>query len=586
MPNYYIQARTGTFNPMSFDEMVKPLDRYKEYYEQNEEAISEMKALSNMWKDIANSELDSEYADKYNQYSENLDNAAQQLSNGMSYNLRNQIQNLRSQSAMVKQIENAYNLRAKDIDAYNELMLQDPSRIGATNPRNIKLNEYFGGPVKMNYGVSGDRLNKLGASQSYNMADTSAIQTELSIIDQMQVNGYDINSIMDFLESNNSMVYKMAENIMAGDNMPFNKGSREYDEALLQTINGIANGVQLRQAELAKAKASKKGNSEGDDDWDLNKDVMDGLSSSIGIPNYVSYDKDSRSGALIQEMLNDKGIQYKSAQDDPTRLVSSKLLQLQEQVRQMEENGTKDNWFSGYQGKLTEIQQEKQRLEDIENEFKLNGIPGETAEEKYRNYVQFYVDANRMDNKAILSTGNSTDIEKLNKLYKEKYKDSTTGLKYYEDGKWKDVDSETEKQKILKDGTFRYTTKGMAIMYNGKDGNRVYMLKSYDDKTNEFNRDIDALNNTLLTMDGQNALYQKCVQVGAYLNSDNLPVQVGNSDIYCYLSSDGNRYVFMRTDGTNYENIGSILRYDANAAMDFLRNITFAVGKNDLLNVK
>ena len=154
MPNYYIQAKRGTFNPFSFDEYVKPLNMYKEYYEKNEEAITDMQEQANLWKNIMESEKDSKLADKYNTYVNNLNNATQQLKNGMSYNLRNQIQQLRGQSAMVKQIENAYNLRAKDIDAYNELMIKDPSRIGADDPTTRGLDMYLNGPVKNNYGVS------------------------------------------------------------------------------------------------------------------------------------------------------------------------------------------------------------------------------------------------------------------------------------------------------------------------------------------------------------------------------------------------------------------------------------------------
>ena len=108
MPNYFIQAQTGHFNPMSFDDMVKPLNMYKQYYEQNEEKLTELQAQAKLWEDIANSELDAEYADKYNSYAQSLEDAAQQLSNGMSYNLRKQVQDLRAQSAMVNQIENAY----------------------------------------------------------------------------------------------------------------------------------------------------------------------------------------------------------------------------------------------------------------------------------------------------------------------------------------------------------------------------------------------------------------------------------------------------------------------------------------------
>ena len=96
---------------------------------------------------------------------------------------------------------------------------------------------------------------------------------------------------------------------------------------------------------------------------------------------------------------------------------------------------------------------------------------------------------------------------------------------------------------------------------------------------------MEALNANLLTIDGQNNLYQNCVEQGAYYGTG-LPVQVGNSDYYCYLSSDGNRFVFIRNDGNSMEEVGTIQRFNANAAMSFLQNLAVAASKNDLINIK
>lgn len=584
MPNYFIQAQTGHFNPMSFDEMVKPLNMYKQYYEQNEEKLTELQAQAKLWEDIANSELDAEYADKYNSYAQSLEDAAQQLSNGMSYNLRKQIQDLRAQSAMVNQIENAYALRAKDIDTYNKMMYEDPSRIGATNPRNIKLNEYFGGPIQMNYGVSGDRLNKLGVLQSYNMADTSGIETELSIIDQMQYNGQSIDSILNFLDDNKSMIYKMAENIMAGDNLPFNKGTKEYNEALLQTINGIASGVKQRNAELAKY--SKKGSGNGNDDWTLDSAYANSQSSNINMPNYISFDEDTALGTLLKEVQDNDNIKYLSSQDDPNKLTSTKLMQLEERKKQLEEEDLTTGPFDSirYKGVINDINREKERLAEIDNQMQLNGIPGTTAEERYNNFINFYSMGNKMDNAGWIATKNSEIINKLNNLYKEK-SNLIYELSYYdEDGDLQSLnmnDNKKEMQTILKDGSYRYTTNGMAIIYN----NKAYMIASNDNKIKEYNRDMQALNATLLSIDGQNNLYQTCVQQGAYYGTG-VPVQIGNSDYYCYLSNDGSGFFFIRIDGNNVEQIGSVKRFDVNAAMDFLNNLAIGASNDDVLNIK
>ena len=247
MPNYYIQAKRGTFNPFSFDEYVKPLNMYKEYYERNEEAITDMQEQANLWKNIMESEKDSKLAEKYNTYVNNLNNATQQLKNGMSYNLRNQIQQLRGQSAMVKQIENAYNLRAKDIDAYNELMIKDPSRIGADDPTTRRLQDYLNGPVKNNYGVSGDRLYALGNARAkamsaqnvnyYNSIMTNGGQYFMDLKTQ----GFSDEDIAKMLREQDSALYNEASRIMQQEGATFDNQA-DMDRAVGYTINGMLSG--------------------------------------------------------------------------------------------------------------------------------------------------------------------------------------------------------------------------------------------------------------------------------------------------------------------------------------------------------
>jgi len=247
MPNYYIQATRGHFNPLSFDELVKPLNMYKEYYDENEKAVTEMRSQADLWDEIMKSEGDTDLANKYNQYSQGLNDAAQQLSNGMSYNLRKQIQDLRAKSAMVKQIENAYTLRAKDIDTYNELMMKDPSRIGAFDPSQRRLQEYMQGPVTNEYGVSGDRLYSLGNARAkamsaqnvnyYNSIMTNGGQYFMDLKTQ----GYSDEDIAKMLREQDSALYNEASRIMQQEGATFDNQA-DMDRAVGYTINGMLSG--------------------------------------------------------------------------------------------------------------------------------------------------------------------------------------------------------------------------------------------------------------------------------------------------------------------------------------------------------
>lgn len=245
MPNYYIQATRGHFNPLSFDELVKPLNMYKEYYDENEKAVTEMRSQADLWDEIMKSEGDTDLANKYNQYSQGLNDAAQQLSNGMSYNLRKQIQDLRAKSAMVKQIENAYTLRAKDIDTYNELMMKDPSRIGAFDPSQRSLNDYMRGPVTNEYGVSGDELYKKAAIAGKAMTLRSKTQSDSEdkngVITRTTQIGFNNNNINEMLNNENSIIYQEADKILKAQGIT--PETSYYNAAKQEVVKGIVDGI-------------------------------------------------------------------------------------------------------------------------------------------------------------------------------------------------------------------------------------------------------------------------------------------------------------------------------------------------------
>lgn len=252
MPNYYIQATRGHFNPLSFDELVKPLNMYKEYYNENEKAVTEMRSQADLWDEIMKSEGDTDLANKYNQYSQGLNDAAQQLSNGMSYNLRKQIQDLRAKSAMVKQIENAYTLRAKDIDTYNELMMKDPSRIGAFDPSQRSLNDYMQGPVTNEYGVSGDRLYSLGNARAKAMsAQKDVFEKPASVLGKQyfelkEKTGYSDEEITQMLKEHNPEIFNEIDRIIQQEGTSLNNAS-DLNRAETYVLNGMLSGFTFNE---------------------------------------------------------------------------------------------------------------------------------------------------------------------------------------------------------------------------------------------------------------------------------------------------------------------------------------------------
>lgn len=137
------------FNPLSFDEMAKPLLMYQQAYQNAEDVLSTAQAQASSWKERLNGEdKNSKASNIYNQYMSSVNDSMNQLQEqGLTSSTRQNIMNARHFYAQnILPIADAY--KRKDTDAANiqQIKLQDPSRIIDRDPLSISIDDYIENP--------------------------------------------------------------------------------------------------------------------------------------------------------------------------------------------------------------------------------------------------------------------------------------------------------------------------------------------------------------------------------------------------------------------------------------------------------
>lgn len=603
MPNYYIQAKRGTFNPFSFDEYVKPLNMYKEYYERNEEAITDMQEQANLWKNIMESEKDSKLADKYNTYVNNLNNATQQLKNGMSYNLRNQIQQLRGQSAMVKQIENAYNLRAKDIDAYNQLMLQDPSRIGAYDPSQRKLQEYLNGPVTNEYGVSGDRLYALGNARAKAMsAQRDKFYEPVSALGKQyfelkETTGYSDKEITEMLKNQSPELFNEIDRIIQQEGTQLNN----YDDlntAETYILNGMLSGFTYDEDRKYMKNEDYMNEMEIADKYGLgnnanyfkalvgdniglfkseqpqkvkdNKNMQDAFLKFTGnemINNNENYHYDLN-GNMTSSLIND----FNESIDSSTLEKLDDIYEKQKQIVNNYYNSSLDKSAVGYliynddeykqleldkknilnSNELFKKYDEYKNQKEIINQYQIildtYKIPGKTEEEKMKNLNKFYDESYQIKNYGGFWFKNKAELNNIKSVLNDLI-DSDSALTLVSDKDGKEIEHKDIPSLLKKDSNTKVfpSIDGLKVNINGEE----YSIKTANVQLfKDFNEGAFALNsiirNPFLLIDNNEIENEKPKND----NEVNRWSKIANTNIsyYLYLDDDGQINIHLVND--------------------------------------
>lgn len=150
MPNIYTLNNT-VFQPLDYDEMVAPLIRYKQNYDEQANALSEMQARAEAQRKIAEAERDRDDGYTYNMWS-NYQNDLQRLAddignNGISNRTVPSMLNMKKRySSEILPIEQANARR----EAMKELELKNPDSIFQKMSSELTLRDFIQHP-ELNY---------------------------------------------------------------------------------------------------------------------------------------------------------------------------------------------------------------------------------------------------------------------------------------------------------------------------------------------------------------------------------------------------------------------------------------------------
>ena len=177
----YGQITNARLDPFTFEELLRGPVMATEYQLKQEAQIQDLMDKAATLEILKNDPQDANVYNNYLNFQNQLENAAADLSkNGVAQFDRNTIKNLRNAyNATVLPIQDAYNRRAADRKAYNDLLTKDPSRISSFNPNTASLDSYMSGTPEM-FSVSGDAIMEQAAAEMQSLSRSRALNSGIT----------------------------------------------------------------------------------------------------------------------------------------------------------------------------------------------------------------------------------------------------------------------------------------------------------------------------------------------------------------------------------------------------------------------
>lgn len=148
---------TSKFKPFTFDEMVKPLQMYKEAYDKVEEQYADLSTQTEMWRDIANKTNSPEAYEMFRRYADQLQAVTDDFATGMTLQNRSQLMNMkRRYAAEIIPIQKAKEAYDKMVETREKISSADDSAIFVNHYNSI--DDFLHGGTADNTYVSGNKL--------------------------------------------------------------------------------------------------------------------------------------------------------------------------------------------------------------------------------------------------------------------------------------------------------------------------------------------------------------------------------------------------------------------------------------------
>lgn len=200
---------TNSFKPLSFDEMVRPLQMYKEAYDKVEEQYADLSTQTEMWRDIANQTNSPEAYEMFKRYADQLQAITDDFATGMTLQNRSQLMNMRRRyAAEIVPIQKAK-------EAYDK-MVETREKISTADDSAMFLNQYTGiddflhGNTADNSYVSGNKvMARIAAKcEAYGKSEYGELKLKEAGISKgyqdiySQQNGYSYSILEEALSEN------------------------------------------------------------------------------------------------------------------------------------------------------------------------------------------------------------------------------------------------------------------------------------------------------------------------------------------------------------------------------------------------
>lgn len=165
MPKYIVN--TPTFNPIDFEQRIKPMEAYVNTYNKQQDALDEAGILGDTIGSLLDPERDKDLYTSYTNYSNLLNNTVDEMiRTGDISTSRNNLRALRRQYANeLVPIKQGYDTWQKAIESYDKAREKDPTFIG-TDPRGYSISNYMKGASPSDHYVSGNALYAMGQADS------------------------------------------------------------------------------------------------------------------------------------------------------------------------------------------------------------------------------------------------------------------------------------------------------------------------------------------------------------------------------------------------------------------------------------
>ena len=241
------------FNPLSFDEMAKPLIMYKQEADKLEEEMNKYEEQGDAIGSLINPTSDIEANKLYTTFKNNAISATNDFyNNGLNSNTRKNLLNLkRNYAENMTKIQAAYSAREAERKLQTEMRAKDPTIMFSRNANYESLDSYLTGKQPTSIPVSGDYLYQ----QGLRAGAAASSRQDISVEAKKELGntywrlkteqGFTDTEALDYMEKH-PMFGTIISTIKAGSNID-KLSPADQEIASNSIINGFLTGMTDKQ---------------------------------------------------------------------------------------------------------------------------------------------------------------------------------------------------------------------------------------------------------------------------------------------------------------------------------------------------